>query len=90
VSNPAPEVPQDPKDKRFPILEELLENDAETIQAFAESMGELCQELDQLIEKRSGRIKQEAENARLAYDRTFSLIDYLLEVKASLTTPSES
>lgn len=73
-----------PEEKRFPVLEDLIESDVETITAFAEKMGETCQQLDELIAKRSGRIKNEAQQARDAFEEVFGLIDYLLGVKAEL------
>jgi len=78
-----------PSERRFPTLEVLLECDNDDIVQFAEAMGATCQELDELIAKRSGRIKQEAQKARDAYEQVFSLIDELLEVKSYLMSPVE-
>lgn len=92
IATPSPTTAQEetPSETRFPNLEALLECENSEIQAFAESMGAICEQLDELIAKRSGRIKQEAQNARAAYEQTFSLIDYLLEVKAQILNPEES
>jgi hypothetical protein len=83
------QLPDPPEESYFPNLEALIEQDNEALQAFAASMGETCEALDELIAKRSGRIKQEAQNARQAYEHTFSLIDYLLEVKAILLSTDD-
>ena len=84
-----PAAPVPPEEQRFPHLEQLLECDNETILEMANTMGEVCQQLDELIAKRSGRIKQEAQKARQAYEHTFNLIDYLIEIKESLLNPPE-
>lgn len=76
----------------FPHLEELIERPDTEVMAFGQSMGEVCTKLDELIEKRSGRVKEEAKKARQAYELTFDMIDHLREIKAGLLqgdTPEE-
>ncbi|TNE43885.1 MAG: hypothetical protein EP343_32465 [Deltaproteobacteria bacterium] len=74
----------------FPNLEALIERSNEDLSAFGEEMGAVCQHLDELIEKRTGRVKQEAQYARQAYERTFDMINHLLQVKASLLAGDEA
>lgn len=68
----------------FPYLEALIERSNDELSAFGSQMGEVCQQLDDLIAKRTGRVQQEAQNARQAYERTFDMINHLLQVKAGL------
>lgn len=68
----------------FPHLEELIERSDEELRAFGEAMGVVCQQLDELVSKRSGRVKEEAQRARQAYERTFDMINHLMEIKQQL------
>jgi hypothetical protein len=74
----------------FPFLEELIEADDQLIMDFGQEMGQICTHLDELIAKRTGRVKTEAMQARKAYDLTFNMIDHLREVKAGLLNPQAS
>jgi len=82
ASNFTPPPPH-PTAGLFPTIEALLESD-EAYEALAAGIGETCQGLDELIAKRSGRVKQEAQLARQAFEHLFDLIDHLNEVKAQL------
>ena len=68
----------------FPFLEALIERPDAEILAFGQEMGAVCEKLDDLIEKRSGRIKEQVQSARQAYELTFDMIDHLREIKAGL------
>lgn len=72
----------------FPHLESLIERSDDDLRQFGEDMGAVCQQLDELINKRSGRVKEEAQRARQAYERTFDMINHLMEVKTKLISES--
>ena len=76
--------PKAPEERIFPVLEELLEADIEAVQEMVDRMNATCASLDELIEKRTGRAKDLAQKARIGYDRTFDLIEHLMEVKSSM------
>lgn len=78
VSNPD----DTPQRRIFPNLEILIEN--EEFEGLGKVIGATRQKLDEIIQKRDGRAKAEAEKAQLAYEHTLNLIDHLREVKQNL------
>lgn len=82
ASPQSPEEVVDPEDRVFPFIEELLEK--EDIDELAAQFEKTTEQLDEMIAKRSGRIKIEFEKARKAYQHTIDLVAHLLQVKADL------
>lgn len=81
------QAPTNPEDRIFPVLEELIETGE--LEAVGQSMAATCEQLDELINKRTGRIQQEARKARQAYERVFDLIDHLIQLKEEMLAPKE-
>jgi hypothetical protein len=79
--------PTNPEDRIFPVLEELIESGE--LEAVGQSMAATCEQLDELINKRTGRVQQEARKARQAYERVFDLIDHLIQIKEEMLAPKE-
>lgn len=79
--------PTNPEDRIFPVLEELIESGE--LESIGQSMAATCEQLDELINKRTGRIQQEARKARQAYERVFDLIDHLIQIKEQMLAPKE-
>ncbi|MCB9638806.1 MAG: hypothetical protein H6728_07515 [Myxococcales bacterium] len=81
------QAPTNPEDRIFPVLEELIESGE--LESVGQSMAKTCEQLDELISKRTGRIQQEASKARKAYEHVFDLIDHLIQLKEEMLAPKE-
>ncbi len=93
--SPQPSAPQGEEGEKegsenFPFLSALIEQEDEAILAFGEEMGEVYKKLEELAQKRSGKIKEQVLKAIRAYDLTFDLIDYLRQVKANLVSGGQN
>lgn len=71
-----------PEDRVFPNIEILIETEA--LEEIGQKMGATCDQLDEIVNTRSGRAKVEAQKARQAYERTFDLIDHLMQLKQTM------
>lgn len=78
----------EPAERIFPTLEGLIESEA--IEEIGGQMRQTVEKLDEIIAQRTGRAKQEAQKAKIAYDRVFDLIDHLLQVKATMLNSKEN
>jgi hypothetical protein len=87
AASPAQYAPTSPEDRLFPVLEEMIETGE--LEEMGTSMKKTCDALDELISKRTGRIKQEAQKARQAYEHVFDLIDHLLQIRSEMLSPKE-
>ena len=81
-SSAAASASSEPGERIFPTLEGLIESD--DLETIGGQMGQTVAKLDEIIEQRTGRAKQEAQKAKIAYDRVFDLIDHLRQVKATM------
>ena len=82
-------APDPQEDPRFPALERVIEDDAE-LEAVGALMGETVRKLEELVNGPSSSARAEAKKALAAYERTFDMIDHLLEVKAGLQQGEET